>query len=916
MQASAPSKPSKRKAAKGRGLNALQIAETENPEQVKIRRHRLGESYDDDGEPEPRADANDRSSKRQKVTHDEDGEGSEGGSDLDGERWHVGVEEDDDDSDLDSDEAFGESDEERFADFTFRGSKSNASRNPVGNKHSAKSDEEMSEDDDFGDEGVDLATALDMNENDENEDSKPKKNRRRTPSPEEVSDGSEDDGVSVHTDDSEEDLDPESEFSVSDQGDGDHDRLQNFVQSLTTKKSGQDQSSMKEKMASSKISAADLLQYVKDPQQRQSLKILQNNEVKAPEAYRGGVPGRLAPPLAKRQQDRLDRVAAYDESKKELGKWVETVKQNRRADHLSFPLVDPESAAASNNSHLAPASQSQPISSLESKIQEILQESGAPGKGSRSAEQEEQAFEELEEKKLPLAEVQARRAELRQLRDLMFREEIRAKRIKKIKSKAYRRIHRKERDRANLREQTELTAAGLVDSDEEREKADRQRAEERMGARHRESKWAKAMKATGRAAWDDDARGSVNDLARRDEELRRKVEGKVANGSDGSESESQSDGYDSDIDDQDLGKRLMGVENTTTGGVHSKLHSMAFMKRAEAARKEANDLEIRGIRGQLRGDDYDSQHRESDSDIEPAPGRQHFGGQVAVKQTQPATKAMRKSEFEELQSDEEEQGFDLGKDEVPVPQPGMHTPEPLYSSKGTVRQQDQVSQVAGKSNKAKAPLAQQSSKTSKSQPRKALLTTKQNQTQLLEAPNSPSDSSPSNQDPTTPNPDEPNTLAEALFFGDDEVLPAFTAEKTTAILSEDDQPLDDPNALPGWGSWTGAGISKKAQKRSLANLKKKSNHNSQNAVIKGVKPEDRRDARLDRVIVNEKRVKKNNKYLATELPHPFETRAQYERSLRVPMGPEWTTKATFQDGVKPRVLVKQGVIRAVRKPIA
>jgi len=34
------------------------------------------------------------------------------------------------------------------------------------------------------------------------------------------------------------------------------------------------------------------------------------------------------------------------------------------------------------------------------------------------------------------------------------------------------------------------------------------------------------------------------------------------------------------------------------------------------------------------------------------------------------------------------------------------------------------------------------------------------------------------------------------------------------------------------------------------------------------------------------------------------------------MGPEWTTKATFQDAVKPRVLTKQGVIRAVRKPIA
>ena len=65
-----------------------------------------------------------------------------------------------------------------------------------------------------------------------------------------------------------------------------------------------------------------------------------------------------------------------------------------------------------------------------------------------------------------------------------------------------------------------------------------------------------------------------------------------------------------------------------------------------------------------------------------------------------------------------------------------------------------------------------------------------------------------------------------------------------------------------------------------------------------------------------KTIKKNNRYLATELPHPFENRAQYERSLRVPIGPEWTTKKDFQDGVKPRILLKQGIVRAIAKPVA
>jgi len=62
-------------------------------------------------------------------------------------------------------------------------------------------------------------------------------------------------------------------------------------------------------------------------------------------------------------------------------------------------------------------------------------------------------------------------------------------------------------------------------------------------------------------------------------------------------------------------------------------------------------------------------------------------------------------------------------------------------------------------------------------------------------------------------------------------------------------------------------------------------------------------------------VRKNAKYLASTLPHPFESRAQYERSLRLPVGPEWTTKETFQAATKPRVLVKQGIIRPMQRPV-
>jgi U3 small nucleolar RNA-associated protein 14 len=55
--------------------------------------------------------------------------------------------------------------------------------------------------------------------------------------------------------------------------------------------------------------------------------------------------------------------------------------------------------------------------------------------------------------------------------------------------------------------------------------------------------------------------------------------------------------------------------------------------------------------------------------------------------------------------------------------------------------------------------------------------------------------------------------------------------------------------------------------------------------------------------------------MATQLPHPFETKAQYERSLRLPIGPEWSTKETLQNATKPRVMIKQGIIKPMEKPI-
>jgi U3 small nucleolar RNA-associated protein 14 len=150
-----------------------------------------------------------------------------------------------------------------------------------------------------------------------------------------------------------------------------------------------------------------------------------------------------------------------------------------------------------------------------------------------------------------------------------------------------------------------------------------------------------------------------------------------------------------------------------------------------------------------------------------------------------------------------------------------------------------------------------------------------------------------------------NQALTATAFAGDDVEKEFEEEKKATIAEEDTH--IEKNVLPGWGSWAGDGLSKDAQRRNRGAV---SYHKKE-----GIAPNKRKDAKMAKVIVNEKRIKANTKYMSSQLPFGFETKEQYERSLRLPKGPEWTTKKTFQDATKPRVLIKQGVIRPMHKPL-
>lgn len=84
----------------------------------------------------------------------------------------------------------------------------------------------------------------------------------------------------------------------------------------------------------------------------------------------------------------------------------------------------------------------------------------------------------------------------------------------------------------------------------------------------------------------------------------------------------------------------------------------------------------------------------------------------------------------------------------------------------------------------------------------------------------------------------------------------------------------------GWGDWAGPGNQMVSQKilnkrdEKLSKIKQESEEQKSK----------RKDKKLMNVLISEKRIKTASKYKIADIPHPFTTREEYERSLQMPLG--------------------------------
>ena len=436
--------------------------------------------------------------------------------------------------------------------------------------------------------------------------------------------------------------------------------------------------------------------------------------------------GPLSAPLPGRLQDKLAREAAYAATKQEADKWNDTVRLTRggarpsgdaqarrdadsaRKRVLHLPLE--QGGGQANQATAGPSARAwnakfEPSTDVELAIASLLD--GAQMSTQQDVSRHED--DELARASITPEELAARRAALRKQRDLLFEAERKAKRVARIKSKAFRRIHRRQgrKEQLSLDEMRELDEIDGGDRvSRERERLETQRARERATLKHStkgSSRWA--SKAGEIAGLDDERNRAVRDMVQREEVLRRKISGVDSDASSDSGPD-DSDSGDDDLDESEVRRRahdraldeiaaFEAKEAAKRDGAPAKgVMGMKFMRDAQARARQEAQAEVDDLDRTLgRADANGDEEQENGDRLYGNIGRMVFGPTPTVASTAAAA---------DDDSDDEDHGDGIIDGSLPKPHSRKHSTKtqgsvatsskPAAASESAREQQEQEEQ--------------------------------------------------------------------------------------------------------------------------------------------------------------------------------------------------------------------------------
>lgn len=220
-------------------------------------------------------------------------------------------------------------------------------------------------------------------------------------------------------------------------------------------------------------------------------------------------------PINKQAKERSERVVAYEEAKKQIEFWDETVRQNRLADKIEFPL---HQKSYTNSTLETAVERFQSRTTLEIETAKILGQS----KNNLTGKTEYTEAEKEALKAMSLEEAEKRKEKLCKIRALITYEAAKNRRKRMIKSKRYHRISKRQKRKEAEKQFAELLLVDPEAAQEKLELLDRDRIKERSTLKHRSTgKWAKQLRQFAKK--DPQVREALQQQLRLGKELTEKI---------------------------------------------------------------------------------------------------------------------------------------------------------------------------------------------------------------------------------------------------------------------------------------------------------------------------------------------------------------------------------------------------------
>jgi len=576
----------------------------------------------------------------------------------------------------------------------------------------------------------------------------------------------------------------------------------------------------------------------------------------------------LNKPLSSGELEMAKRKIARTTMEEDTSKWDPVVREFRLAPQVHYAKRE---HGIKMYEALKPK-QFTPRSALEQELYAALgksQDIMHPDK--ELTEAEERAL-----KAMSIKEAKARRAELMKHHELLNRMELKAKRMKRIKSKKYRKILRREKEAGDKKELENLQKTDPEAFMEKMETLEQDRREERLTLKHTRGKFSRLHKAYSK--FDDKTRNAIQEMLQKSKELTQKRE-------------------DSSSEEENEEEKDILIENVARSSLLSQKTLIQNQKeQLKSISKKAG--------GWLDGPTkfvYDSKAGESSSNTKPEDysslkdtekgdnGKVHAASEslFAMEEGEsPSKKGGKKRKAAEIETDNGADNEELTSEQNQVLDKLM-----LELEKDSEDEESKPAEEPKKKKKKK----NKKKKAEEEAERKAEEASKKVKEVTL----------PVVEDDEEEKEDEDNLDAEGMeqdndndmkvsmeeLFEDEDFLEEFAKEKME--LEEKSRPKVADLKLPGWGGWAGPDY-KDVQKRKQEK-KKPAN--------KPVKKDNQ-----PYVWLNPNRDEHIRKLQPKKVPFPYTSVQQYEASLRQPVSrglvPETSTKLL----TKPEIVTKLGHI--------